>query len=87
VRDYVAGNFGTWSVNEADKTLIRHYDGALNPNNDGTDTKVTVSLSGDELRLSTVSPGVAAPELIPSIAEPSRAWFTTTSVRRYPLRR
>ena len=57
VRDYVAGNFGTWSVNEADKTLTRHYDGALNPNNEGTDTKVTVSLSGDELRLTTMSPG------------------------------
>jgi hypothetical protein len=57
VRDYVAGNFGTWSVNEADKTLTRHYDGALNPNNDGTETKVTVSLSGDELRLTTMSPG------------------------------
>jgi hypothetical protein len=57
VRDYVAGNFGTWSVNEADKTLTRHYDGALNPNNDGTDTKVTVSLSGDDLRLTTMSPG------------------------------
>jgi Lipocalin-like domain len=57
VRDYVAGNFGTWSVNEADKTLTRHYDGALNPNNEGTEDKVTVSLSGDELRLTTVSPG------------------------------
>jgi hypothetical protein len=57
VRDYVAGNFGTWSVNEADKTLTRHYDGALNPNNEGTETKVTVSLSGDELKLTTMSPG------------------------------
>jgi hypothetical protein len=56
VRDYFAGNFGTWSINEADKTLTRHYDTALNPNNDGTDTKVTVTLSGDELRLTTVSP-------------------------------
>jgi Lipocalin-like domain len=57
VRDYVAGNFGTWSVDEAGKTLTRHYDGALNPNNEGTETKVTVSLSGDELRLTTMSPG------------------------------
>ena len=57
VRDYFAANFGTWSINEADKTLTRHYDTALNPNNDGIDTKVTVSLSGDELRLTTVSPG------------------------------
>ena len=57
VRDYTGGNFGTWSVSEADKTLTRHYDGALNPNNAGTDAKATVSLSGDELRLSTMSPG------------------------------
>ena len=57
VREYVAGNFGTWSVNEADKTLTQRYDGALNPNNDGTEAKATVSLSGDELRLTTVSPG------------------------------
>ena len=57
VRDYTGGNFGTWSVNEADKTLTRRYDGAVNPNNDGTETKATVSLSGDELRLTTVSPG------------------------------
>jgi hypothetical protein len=57
VRDYTGGNFGTWSVNEADKTLTRRYDGAVNPNNDGTETKATVSLSGDELRLSTMSPG------------------------------
>ena len=57
VRDYVAGNFGTWSVNEPDKTLTQHYDGALNPNNEGTEAKTTVSLSGDELRLTTVSAG------------------------------
>ena len=57
VRNYVAANFGTWSVNETDKTLSRHYDGALNPNNDGTEDKVTVNLSGDELRLTTATPG------------------------------
>ena len=55
VRDYVAGNFGTWSVNEADKTLTQHYDGALNPNNEGTEAKTT--MMGDELRLTTVSAG------------------------------
>jgi hypothetical protein len=57
VRDYVAGNFGTWSVNEADKTLTRRYEGAVNPNNEGTEAKTTVSLSGDELRLTTVNAG------------------------------
>jgi hypothetical protein len=51
-----AGNFGTWSVNEADKTLIRGYEGALNPNNEGTETKVSVSLAGDELKLTATNP-------------------------------
>jgi len=59
VRDYVAANFGTWSVNEADKTLTKHFDDALTPNTAGTEQKTIVSLSGDELRLSTVSPAAA----------------------------
>jgi Lipocalin-like domain len=46
-----AANFGTWSVNEADKTLVRKYDIALIPNNDGIENKATVSLAGDELKL------------------------------------
>jgi Lipocalin-like domain len=46
-----AANFGTWSVNEADKTLIRKYELALIPNNDALESKVSVSLSGDELKL------------------------------------
>ena len=46
-----AANFGTWSVNEADKTITFHYDGALFPNPEGMDFKSTVSLSGDELKL------------------------------------
>ena len=47
----VASNFGTWSVNEADKTLTRHMVGALDPANEGTDLKMNISLSGDEMRL------------------------------------
>ena len=46
-----AANFGTWSFNEADKTITFHYDGALFPNPEGMDFKSTVSLSGDELKL------------------------------------
>jgi hypothetical protein len=46
-----AANFGTWSVNEADKTLIRRFEGALNPNNEGAETKDSISLAGDELKL------------------------------------
>jgi hypothetical protein len=43
-------NFGTWSVNEADKTVANHLQGALFPNVEGTDIKVSVNLVGDELR-------------------------------------
>jgi len=50
-----AANFGTWSVNEADKTLIRKFQIALIPNNDSNETKASVSLAGDELRL-TITP-------------------------------
>ena len=49
----VTANFGTWSVNEGDKTITRHYVGALTPNNDGLDVKYSVSLAGDELKLVT----------------------------------
>ena len=47
-----AANFGTWSVNEADKTITRRFVGALNPANEGkAETKNSVSLTGDELKL------------------------------------
>jgi hypothetical protein len=44
-----AAQFGTWSVDEASKTVTYHRDGALNPNNEGTDLNVSTSISGDEL--------------------------------------
>jgi hypothetical protein len=50
-----AANFGTWSVNEGDKTLIRKYEIALIPNNDTQETKAAISLAGDELKLVIVS--------------------------------
>lgn len=56
VQDFFAANFGTWSINEADKTLTQRYDGALRPNNEGTDVKTLVSLNGDELKLMSTNP-------------------------------
>ena len=47
----VASNFGTWSVNEADKTLTRHFVGAREPANEGRDSKVNISLNEGEMRL------------------------------------
>jgi hypothetical protein len=46
----LVANFGTWSVNEADKTLTAHVEGALFPNVEGTEGKETVTLTGDEMR-------------------------------------
>ena len=43
--------FGTWSVNEADKTLTRHFVGAREPANEGRDSKVNISLNEGEMRL------------------------------------
>ena len=43
--------FGTWSVNEADKTLIRRFVGAIDPANEGKDVKLNISLNGEEMRL------------------------------------
>ena len=35
-------NFGTWSVDEASKTLIVRYEGSLFPNQAGTESKRTI---------------------------------------------
>jgi hypothetical protein len=43
--------YGTWSVDEADKALILHIDGALFPNVEGANQKQTLSISGDEITL------------------------------------
>ena len=47
----VVANFGTWSVNDADKTLTRKAEGALFPDAEGVEAKFSVSLTGDELKL------------------------------------
>lgn len=44
------GTFGTWSVNEADKTIILSVEGSLYPNSAGTEQKRPIaSLTADEL--------------------------------------
>jgi hypothetical protein len=55
-QDFFAANFGTWSVSDADKILTQHFDGALRPNNEGTDVKSSISLTSDELKLINVMP-------------------------------
>ena len=51
-------NFGTWTVDEASKTVTVHFTGSMFPNQTGTDSKRVVSISGDELRIT--NPATAA---------------------------
>ncbi|MBV8177177.1 MAG: lipocalin-like domain-containing protein [Verrucomicrobia bacterium] len=49
--------FGTSTVNEADQTITTHIERSTFPNWNGTDRKVTFSISGDELdTVSTATP-------------------------------
>jgi Lipocalin-like domain len=50
-------NFGTWTVDEASKTLTVRYVGSLFPNQAGSDSKRIVSVTGDELRVSNPATG------------------------------
>jgi Lipocalin-like domain len=47
-----AANFGTWTYNEADKTMTFHVEGSFFPNNEGNDLKSSplVSMTADEMR-------------------------------------
>jgi hypothetical protein len=45
----VAAQFGTWSVNEANKTLALHAEEELFPR-PGSEYKFTVSVTADEMR-------------------------------------
>jgi len=47
--------FGTWSVDESQKTLIQRIDGSITPNNDGTEARRLITLAGDELTLVTTN--------------------------------
>jgi hypothetical protein len=44
--------FGTWSVDEASKTLLIRIDGGLFPNQTGSESRRSVNLSGDQLKTS-----------------------------------
>ena len=56
----VQANFGTWTSNEADKTVAYHIEGALFPNAEGTDGKATVvSITADEMKTSGTALGNA----------------------------
>ena len=44
---------------EAERTVTRHYEGSLIPNFEGTELKMSVSVSGDELTLVGLNPNPA----------------------------
>jgi hypothetical protein len=48
-------NYGSWSVNEGDKTLTLTFEVALVPNNEGIEVKATASVTGDELKLTVAN--------------------------------
>jgi hypothetical protein len=52
----LVAQFGTWSVNDTDKTMTRHIEGALFTNIEGTDDSTSFSLAGDELKLTNDQP-------------------------------
>jgi hypothetical protein len=43
--------FGSWSVDEANGTMINRIDGSTFPNWDGTELKRTLSISGDDMKI------------------------------------
>lgn len=49
--------FGTWSFDEASKTLIVRNEGGMFPNQVGTESKRSITLTGDQLRVSNPAPG------------------------------
>jgi hypothetical protein len=50
--------FGTYSVNEADKTLIFHVEGNTVPNQEGIGTIRLISFEGEQFRWTTPAPSV-----------------------------
>lgn len=52
-----AASFGNWSIDEASKTLIISPQGSIFPNLVGRKSKRSITLNGDELRVSNPSAG------------------------------
>jgi hypothetical protein len=54
-------NFGTYSVNEANKTFTIRYEGSTFPNRIGTEETRPVVIEGDELRITNPAPSTGGP--------------------------
>jgi hypothetical protein len=51
-----AAHFGTWSINEADRSLTVHQEINIFPNDDGLVSKRSITLAGDELKVTNPNP-------------------------------
>lgn len=54
-------SFGTYSVNEADKTFTLRFEGSSYPNLEGTERTRPFTVAGDELKVTNPSPSVGGP--------------------------
>jgi hypothetical protein len=52
-----AASFGTWSFDEENRILVVRLEGSIFPNLAGTTSKRSVSITGDELRISNPTAG------------------------------
>ena len=54
-------NFGTYTVNEANKTITIRYDGSTFPNRKGAEDTRPVVIEGDERRITNPAPSTGGP--------------------------
>jgi hypothetical protein len=52
-----SAQFGTWSLDEAGKTLTRRVEGSLLPNQVAAETKNPITLTADDLKMTATAPG------------------------------
>jgi hypothetical protein len=54
-------SFGTYTVDEANKTYVLRYEGSSYPNQEGTSSTRPFTIAGDELRVTNPAPTVGGP--------------------------
>ena len=61
----VIATYGTYTVNEADRSYTVHVEGSSFPNWNGTDQKRTVaSITADELKINNPGPSISGPPTV-----------------------
>jgi hypothetical protein len=54
-------SFGTYTVNEANKTVTIRFEGSTYPNQEGTEQTSPITITGDELRYTNPAPTIGGP--------------------------